>query len=190
MKLSPYLRKLIRIGLLLFVFHLAVIAIGGLNFEAKQADTILILGNQVLPDGTPSKRLRYRLEKGYALYAAKLAPQIIVSGGIGVEGYDEAEVMANYLIARGVPEAAIIRDNQGNNTYLSAQNCLAILQQQDKKSVILVSQYFHLMRARLAFAKMEVPEISAEAADWFWEWRDCYSLSREVLGLYYYLFRS
>ncbi|MEL6589520.1 MAG: YdcF family protein [Bacteroidota bacterium] len=190
MKLSPYLRKLIRIGLLLFVFHLTVITIGGLTFEAKQADAILVLGNQVMPDGTPSKRLRYRLEKGYSLYTEKLAPQIIVSGGIGIEGHDEAKVMAEYLIARGVPESAIIRDNQGNNTYLSAQNCLKILKQEDKKSVILVSQYFHLMRARLAFAKMEVPEISAEAADWFWEWRDLYSLTREVLGLYYYLFRS
>ncbi|MEM6348594.1 MAG: YdcF family protein [Bacteroidota bacterium] len=170
--------------------HLGLIVISGLSFRAQQADVLVILGSQVQENGVPAKRLQYRLNKGLALYQQGLAKQIIVSGGIGIEGFDEAEVMAQYLIDRGVDSAAIIRDNQGNNTYLSAKNCKVIMAGQRATSIIIVSQYFHLLRSRLAFNKIGIETVSAEAADLFYESRDFYSIPREVIGLYYYLVRD
>ena len=79
-----------------------------------------------------------------------MGQKIIVSGGIGKEGFDEAKVMASYLIEKGVPTEKIIRDNEGNTTYDSALNCRSILNDSNAQSVIVVSQYFHLLRSKIA----------------------------------------
>ncbi|MFK7924137.1 MAG: YdcF family protein [Bacteroidia bacterium] len=172
------------------VLHLCLIIFTGISFEAKSADMMVILGSQVHENGIPAKRLQYRLNKGLELYNRGLAPLIIVSGGIGVEGFDEAKVMAKYLIDKGVDSAAIIRDNLGNNTYLSALHCREIMESRRANDIIIVSQYFHLLRSRVAFKSMGIANVSAEAADLFFESRDFYSIPREVIGLYYYLGRS
>lgn len=41
---------------------------------------------------------------------------IIVSGGIGKEGVDEAKAMASWLFQRGVPRRAVVIDSSGVNT--------------------------------------------------------------------------
>ncbi|MBQ9857374.1 MAG: YdcF family protein, partial [Oscillospiraceae bacterium] len=61
-------------------------------------DCILILGAGVREDGTPSFMLRDRLERGLELYKAGVSGKIIVSGDHGTKGYDEVNVMKNYLI--------------------------------------------------------------------------------------------
>ena len=119
-----------------------------------------------------------------------MGQKIIVSGGIGKEGFDEAKVMASYLIEKGVLTEKIIRDNEGNTTYDSALNCRSILNDSNAQSVIVVSQYFHLLRSKIAFEKMGIKNVSLASADWFVEWRDLYSIPREIVGIYYYLIRS
>ena len=111
---------------------------------------IIVLGNKVELSGEPSKRLQYRLNKSYELFQSGMGQKIIVSGGIGKEGFDEAKVMASYLIEKGVPTEKIIRDNEGNTTYDSALNCRSILNDSNAQSVIVVSQYFHLLRSKIA----------------------------------------
>ena len=51
---------------------------------------------------------------------------VIVSGGFGKEGWDEAQVMADYLAARGVPQSAIMIDREvfGQVTARSLQNII------------------------------------------------------------------
>lgn len=174
----------------LFLIHLLIIVCSGLCFRAKKSAMIIVLGNKVELSGVPSKRLQYRLDKSYDLYQAGMGQKIIVSGGIGKEGFDEAEIMANYLIEKGVSSEKIIEDNKGTTTYKSAQNCQKILRDNNAESIIVVSQYFHLLRSKIAFEKMGIKKVSLEASDWFIEWRDLYSIPREILGVYYYLVRS
>ncbi|MFK7970350.1 MAG: YdcF family protein [Bacteroidia bacterium] len=151
---------------------------------------IIILGNKVALDGTPSPRLQVRLDKGIALYKANKAPLIIMSGGIGKEGFDEARVMAEYAIQQGVPASAIIQDSLGNNTFASAQNARVIMKAQQAHSIIIVSQYFHLLRSKIAFQKVGIEKVSTTSTDFFFEWRDLYSVPREVIGCYTYAFRD
>lgn len=183
-------KKMLWVIFLVGVGHVLIIVGFGLLDSEESADILMVLGSKVEENGEPAKRLQYRLNKGAELYQAGKANTIIVSGGIGKEGFDEAEVMANYLIERGIPAEAIIRDNQGNTTYASAQNALQLMEVRGDYSLLVVSQYFHLLRAEIACKRMGIPVVHSASSDWFFEWRDLYSIPREIVGLYYYVFRE
>jgi len=49
-----------------------------------------------MESGEPSPRLQSRLDKAFDLYSKNYFQQIIVSGGLGKEGFEEALVMTEY----------------------------------------------------------------------------------------------
>jgi vancomycin permeability regulator SanA len=169
-----------------FAVHTLYIIADGLNDEIAPADAAVVLGNTVERNGQPSERLKARLEKAVELYEKKLVAKVIVSGGFGAEGFEEADVMRDYLVGRNIPESAIILDRGGANTYKTAVNTREIMTAQNLRSVTIVSQYFHITRTRLAFQKAGIANIYAAHADYF-EWRDIYSIIREFTGFYSYL---
>src|ERR1043165_654247 len=101
-----------------FLVAAALLAADGLRDEIHPADVAIVPGNTVERDGQPSARLRARLDKTLELYRCGLFGHVIVSGGVGAEGFDEAEVMKRYLVGRGVPEECVIADGGGATTYL------------------------------------------------------------------------
>ena len=161
----------------------------GLNDDIHKADVALVFGNTVKPGGNPSPRLQARLTRTLELYRGGWFSTIIVSDGIGKEGYDEAAVMKNYLVAHGIPKDRIITDNQGTTTYASAENTLRFLREHKLNSVLVVSQYFHVPRARLALKKFGITPIYSAHAQYF-EARDIYSIGRELVGYICYSFRK
>src|SRR5580704_13458675 len=98
-----YLLFSLAVILATLVIGTVVLVVSGLCDDLGKADVGLVLGSKVESDGTPSARLRARLDRTLELYRAGYFPAVIVSGGIGKEGYDEAAVMRDYLVARGVP---------------------------------------------------------------------------------------
>src|SRR5215470_14915403 len=84
------------------------ILLDGLTDNVTASDVGIVLGSKVMPDGTPSTRLRARLDKAGELFQQGMFKYVIVSGGTGKEGRSEARVMANYLAAQKVPRHAII----------------------------------------------------------------------------------
>ena len=181
-----YWKAILLIPLVCFLAAAAAIAVAGLRDHLLPADAIVVLGNTVMPDGQPSPRLRARLDCALVAYRQKLAPLLIVTGGTGKEGYDEAAVMARYLVEHGVPAGAVLQDGAGNDTAASAINVARIANEKRLKSVLLASQYFHLPRASVAFERAGVPVAGTIHASYF-EARDLYSLAREVIGLGAYL---
>ena len=166
----------------------SVLVWSGLHDEIHHADVAIVLGNKVEAAGTPSARLRARLDRTVELFRAGLFPAVIVSGGIGREGYDEAAVMRDYLVSEGVPKAQIFTDNEGVSTYATAKNSLLILRDRKMRSVLVVTQYFHVPRTKLALRRFGIsPVYSAHAR--FFEWRDIYSIPRELAGYVSYAFR-
>src|ERR1044071_5996210 len=93
-----------------FILGAVLIVVDGLRDDIHTADVAVVLGNTVETDGRPSARLRARLDKAVELYRGGLFRHVIVSGGVGVEGFNEAEVMKSYLISQGVPEGSIVAD--------------------------------------------------------------------------------
>lgn len=188
--LKTKVRKILAVLLvfpLWFMAHTVYIVADGLTDEIALADAAVVLGNTVERNGQPSERLKARLEKAVELYEKKLVGKIIVSGGFGVEGFEEADVMRDYLVSRNIPESLIILDKDGYNTHKTAVNTKQIMQRENLRSVIIVSQYFHITRTRLAFEKAGIEKAGAAHADYF-EWRDIYSILREFTGFYSYLF--
>lgn len=158
-----------------------VLVVRGLSDEIQVADVAVVLGNTVNADGTPSRRLAARLDTALELYHRGLFKNVIVSGGVGREGFDEAVVMKDYLAKRGVPQEMIIVDSVGLTTAATARSVAAIASAHHWSSVLVISQYFHLPRCRLAFAQVGIEPVYAAHANYF-ELRDVYSILREVIG--------
>jgi uncharacterized SAM-binding protein YcdF (DUF218 family) len=171
-----------------FLVAAALVAADGLRDEIHPADVAIVLGNTVERDGQPSARLRARLDKTLELYRGGLFAHVIVSGSVGAEGFDEAEVMKRYLVSHGVPEERVIADGGGATTYLTARNAAELMKRNGWGSALVVSQYFHIARTRLAVESFGVRPVYSAHAEYY-ELRDLYSLAREVIGYGAYMVR-
>ncbi|WP_343801366.1 YdcF family protein [Bacillus carboniphilus] len=188
---KPLIKKVKILFVFLFTWiflQTALIIIDGVNDELATVDAAVILGNKVELDRHPSNRLKARLDKAVDLYDEGYFRTIIVSGGIGVEGFDEEKVMKEYLVNKGIPSENIIEDNNGYNTYMTAENSKAIMQELGLDSVMVITQFFHISRTKLAFKKFGFEEVYSAHAEIF-ELRDVYSTLREFPAYYKYLFK-
>lgn len=183
----PYLRLLaLAIGSL--VLGAIAIVATGINDKAANADLIVVPGNTVSADGTPSPRLKARLDVALQLYREGRAPLIFVSGGTGKEGFDEAVAMANYLSNNGVPPDAIVKDSMGVDTAATARNAAVFVRANKLRTAIVATQYFHVPRMQLALERHGVQVVGTRHARYF-EMRDFYSIPREVIAYASYALR-
>jgi len=158
LKLSLRKHRKQAIGFVLIMLSLLGISFLAINYYVERvgakyiypangvpaADTVLILGAYVLPDGTLSDMLRDRVTIGYELYQKGKAPKIIVSGDHGRQDYDEVNSMKSFIKGKGVNGQDIFMDHAGFSTYESLYRARDIFQA-DK--VIIVTQRYHLLRA-------------------------------------------
>ncbi len=114
--------------------------------EAQPADAIAVFGAAEY-DGRPSPVLRARLMHGLALYREKLAPLMItLGGGEGGEQHSEGGVGEEFLLARGVPERAIIAETRSRDTRESSSRLADIARGSGLHRIIVVSDGTHLFR--------------------------------------------
>lgn len=181
------LSRVLALLMLPLLVAISALVLDGFTDDLFKADAALVLGNSVFPDGTLSPRLRGRVERGMELYKSGLVPKIVVSGGLGKEGHYEGTVMAAWLMAQGVPEQDIVIDNEGINTAASAKNFAAICDAHGFESVIVVSQFFHISRCRLALKQAGIARVGT-AHSRVYSTRDVYSTLRDVVAYGKYLF--
>ncbi len=120
------------------------------------ADAAVVLGAKVYPDGTASLALSDRVQTGIDLFRQGHVKYLIMSGATGAEGQNEAAVMRRLALEAGVPESCVLLDDRGVNTSHSARHCARILTEHRLATVLLVSHYYHLARAKMAFAEQGV----------------------------------
>ncbi len=122
----------------------------GRSDQARPVDAIVVLGAAQY-DGRPSTQLAARLDHTVELYRQGLAPVVVVTGGKrSGDRFTEAQASATYLLDRGVPESAILREDTGRTTYESLRNVAGVLRAEGLRRVLLVSDPFHVLRARLS----------------------------------------
>lgn len=167
------------------VLPAAAISLRGLREDVFPADVALVLGNEVYSDGTVAPRLAGRLDQALVLYNEGMCGRVIVSGGLGASGFDEATAMRNYLLERGVPAGDIVSDSDGVNTRASADFTVRYLRTNGLDSVLVVTQFFHIPRAVMTLKSYGIPEVGSSYARYF-ELRDAYSTLREVPALFAY----
>jgi vancomycin permeability regulator SanA len=169
----------------LLLLSMMTIAGAGLLSGVHYAPYAVVFGNTVEADGAPSQRLQARLDRVVVLYRENLCDTIIVSGGIGKEGFNEAAVMAAYLQKQGIPGTSITEDSLGVNSHATAVHSKQITG--DTQSIIAVSQYFHLPRCILSLKNNGFTRVYG-AYPLYFELRDIYSVFREVPGILHYVF--
>jgi uncharacterized SAM-binding protein YcdF (DUF218 family) len=189
-RVLPWLRRLMLVLTAWALVHLAAISVDGCSDEDAPADLAVVLGNHVAADGTVSGRLVRRLDRALELYQQGKVPTIIVSGGRDPGSPFEAEAMKRYLVERGVPADAVVEDRGGENTYLTARFTAEYMQQHGLRSVIAVSQYYHISRSKLALRRFGVAEVRGAHAVMVIEPREPWSLLRELVGYYTYLLKN
>jgi uncharacterized SAM-binding protein YcdF (DUF218 family) len=113
---------------------------------ARPAEAIVVLGAAQY-DGTPSPALRQRLDHAAALYAADLAPVVVVTGGKQPgDRVTEARVSDAYLQRQGVPPSALRLEVQGRSSWESLAATRRILAEEGIDDVVLVSDPLHSYR--------------------------------------------
>ena len=81
--------------------------------DARLADAIIVLGAAQY-DGRPSPVLRARLDHALSLWERRLAPYLILTGGMGDgDTTSEAAVGRRYAVKHGVPDSAILMETRG-----------------------------------------------------------------------------
>lgn len=180
------LRKLLQVSLIASSLAVAAgtctLLATGMRDDARPSDVAIILGSKVELNGKPSARLAARLDQGAAMYARGLARHVIVSGGVGKEGFDEAKVMRDYLVSQGLPSSVIHVDSLGIDTESTAVNSAVIMRERGWTSAVVVTQYFHVPRSALALRRAGVADITSSYPR-FVEPRDVYSTLRELVAL-------
>jgi len=114
--------------------------------DRDPAQAIVVLGAAQY-DGTPSPVLEARLEHGYELWRAGVAPVIVVTGGNQPgDRVTEAFAGASFLLARGVPDEAIRREVDGRSSFESLAAAARFLRAEGRRDVVLVSDPYHSAR--------------------------------------------
>ena len=112
--------------------------------KEKNADCIIVLGSLVHGDNTLSDILEDRVKTGIALYNNGVSDKILMSGDNGRVNYNEVDAMKRYAVARGVDAEDIHTDHAGFSTYDTMYRARDVF---EAKTVIIVTQKFHLSRA-------------------------------------------
>ena len=171
----PYLKVLRRTALALAIVALACLAflaataleiIGQAGRdETRQADAIVVFGAAEYA-GRPSPVYRARLDHAYELYSRGIAPMVITTGGAGYDPtYSEGGVGRDYLIKRGIPDGSLIAETQGNDTAESAERVAVILRANHLRSVVAVSDAYHIFRIRKLLEAQGVQAYGAPRPD-------------------------
>lgn len=136
--------------------------------EARKADVIVVFGAAEY-FGKPSPVYRARLDHAFELYEQKLAPVVITTGGSGGEQqFTEGSVGRDYLIERGIGDRHLIAETQSDNSAESAERIRTIMDANNMRSCIAVSDPFHMFRikrlleaqGRVVYASPRKPEIA------------------------------
>lgn len=152
------METLLRVELLAWAVRLAALAalvpacvlavlIASRLWEKPEGDVenIVVLG-LALERGQPPRELIHRLEtaRGYAL--AHPQTQLIVSGGNGGGSRkSEAEVMRDYLCAKGIDGARIRLEDQSSDTIENITNVAHLVD--PAAPALLVTSGYHILRA-------------------------------------------
>ena len=171
-KSKPRVRKVITLTVSVAAFSVLALMLfldrWGQRDRAQKADAIVVLGARVLPGGVAGPSLAGRARRAVELYRRGLAPKIITTGGIGDNPPAEARVAANILENAGVPPRDVLREETSISTWENAVNAAKICRAHGWKRVIVVSEPFHLFRARRNFEKCGLRAFTSPSPNRSW----------------------
>ncbi|MFI6419604.1 YdcF family protein [Streptomyces sp. NPDC050842] len=143
----------------------------------RDADYVVVLGSGLIGGRRVPPLLASRLDRGRQVYETLAArggdaPVLIASGGQGPdEEVPESHAMADYLVERGFPAGAVVREDRSRTTE---ENMLFSkeLMERDRpgSSCVIVTNNFHAFRAALMARRAGVDGqvVGSPTAAYFW----------------------
>lgn len=130
---------------------------------------LVVLGNRMNDNGTPSAKMERRLAAAAALCRAVRPDAVIVSGGAAnpKAGTTEAAFMRGRLIAEGIPAESIVAEGDSLTTKQNAEYSVPVLAEMNPEVVWLCTSEEHVRRpylnpVRLFRREMKKKGLSAE----------------------------
>ncbi|MFG2135093.1 YdcF family protein [Streptomyces sp. NPDC048751] len=139
-------------------------------------DFVIVLGSGLVGGSRVPPLLASRLERARAVYEAQAArgrpPVLITSGGQGRdEDVPEADAMAAYLVARGVPADHVAREDRSRTTEENLRFSEALMRERKQNyACVVVTNNFHVFRAALTARRtgVDAQVIGSPTASYFW----------------------
>lgn len=119
----------------------------------RPADVAVVFGARTYADGHPSLALADRVQTACSLYHEGLVPRLLFSGGPGEGSVSEPQAMRQLALKLGVPDSAIVLDEEGLNTEATVRNTQVLCRQIGARRVLAVSHGYHLPRVKTAFRR-------------------------------------
>lgn len=138
--------------------------------DLPRADVIVIFGGNTQANRAnwfePYNRATAvdRIDLAEALYLAGRAPRILISGSALDGKVSEAQMIARLLRQRGIPDSAILLENNSRNTYENARFTDIIMRGKKLKSALLVTSALHMPRAAGSLQKRGIQVTAASGA--------------------------
>ncbi len=166
--IPPAVRWLVRAALLGGVVYLGLVAWvwrQSRQDQRRSVDAIVILGAAQY-NGKPSPVLKARIDHALDLFRLGLAPRIVATGGTHPgDSESEARVQARYLTQAGVPDSAVVELPHGQSTQASMTALGEWARGGGIRSVLLVSDGFHLGRLRLEASRLSLTAYTSPAPE-------------------------
>lgn len=113
-------------------------------------DAIIVAGARVRHGGAPSGSLLRRAQRAAELFGEHLAPRVVLTGGSIGDRPSEASIAASALRDAGVPDSAVLMEDRSSTTEENARFARELL---GAKRVLVVTDTYHVLRARLTFER-------------------------------------
>ena len=148
---TRFFKFLLVLGYIFFGAIMVFIAVAGTCDKASgDEDAVIVLGCKVNESGV-SNSLKARLDTTLEYHSINPKAKIIVTGGQGSnEPMTEAEAMKRYLVANGVPENIIYKEDKSTSTNENFANSKKILENlfDDDYTAFIITNSFHAYRSR------------------------------------------
>lgn len=129
----------------------AIAVIGQRNTADFREDAVIVLGGSLRGEKV-SRTVAERLDAAVAYWEHNPRVLLVVSGGQGAdEAITEAEAMRRYLLAKGIPEESILKEEQSTNTAENFRFSKALLDErfaEEEYRAVCITNTFHAYRAQ------------------------------------------
>ena len=116
-----------------------------------------------MTEGGPTGALKRRLDEARVQFAQHPECLIVVSGGKLWHGQSEAQAMAAYLVAHGIPKGQVLTECMSQTTWENAKQVARLLRSKGIQDIRLVTCDFHMPRAVRFFRQNELRVTPAPA---------------------------
>lgn len=183
-----FLMMLLASMILVLALQIAVVVYPH-GVQARQADAALVLGYALNDNDEPDPWLEARLQSGKSLYEQGTVTHLIVSGGKGPQdGIPVSVAMKQWLVARGIPEQAVLTEEEAHSTVENFQYAKRIVQENGFHSVIVTTNDFHVLRSVLMAKDILGEPVSFSTAPVPLGWKKVIAYMKEPIAILWYWF--